>query len=216
MSFSKLLNELDEFQLAKSAPADGAESGDNNDADIRAAAEEGAAAGERDDLDDLDDDGEGGEGGGEGETFGKSLTVTTEDGETIDAIDGTEMLKALNGRVDALEGALGTDSEMFKAVNGLFSLVKSQEVTIDALRADVARLSSSGRGRRAIVTMPERQEETLAKSERTEGVSSDEFMAKALNAQAQGRITALDVSRAEGFLAKGLQLPADLVGRVLG
>ena len=54
----------------------------------------------------------------------------------------------------------------------------------------------------------------MAKAE-PNGVSGEEFLSECLAAQSAGRITALDVSKAEGYLLKGLPVPADIIKRVL-
>jgi hypothetical protein len=55
----------------------------------------------------------------------------------------------------------------------------------------------------------------LQKSQQSEGITPDEFMAKALIALDAGRITGLDVARAEAYLNKGQQVPTELAQRIL-
>lgn len=240
MSFEKLLGELDELQkLAKSAPADddtnGEGTADGDDAGIAAAAADGEAAGgdeagAGDDAGAAGDDGaaaaahaepDGDEGAGEGngdgdEQMGKSFRFTLDNGDEVEAIDGTELVKSLIARFDSFGAESATKEEaMTKALGVAVDLIKSQGEAIASLQTEVKRLASEGRGRKTVVSVAEKPAAgTMAKSEPA-GISGDEFMAKCLAAQAAGRITGLDVAKAEGFLLKGLAVPADIVKRVL-
>ncbi len=219
MSFQKLLAELDELQLAKSEPIDGSE----DDEAIEAAASDGEEAGEdADDGAEVAGDTEGDEDGDEDgdESFGKSLRLTLDDGTEIDAIDGTEMIKSLQGEISALNQRYETDgADMLKAMNGVMDLVKSLNSTIEVQGEQIKRLSEAGRGRKAVVSINERQDNgDLAKSQGSEpdGMTADAFMAKALDAQKNGRISGNDVAVAEGYLIRGQSVPAHIVNRVLG
>ena len=46
-------------------------------------------------------------------------------------------------------------------------------------------------------------------------MSAEEFMTKAMNAQAAGRITAVDISKLESSFNRGIQPPPQLVQAVL-
>lgn len=220
MSFEKLLEELDSLQtLAKSAPADDAD--DAGIAEAAADAEEGDADVEGDEghAEPDGDEGMGGEGDGDGdEPMAKSFSFKLENGEEIDAIDGTELVKSLIERFDSQEEA------MAKAMGGVVELLKSttdtireQGALIKSLQGDVKRLGGEGRGRKTVVSVAEKPAvgETLAKSE-PEGMNPNEFMAKALSAQQSGKITGLEVSIAETSLNKGMPVPQNIVRRVLG
>ena len=79
-------------------------------------------------------------------------------------------------------------------------------------------LAGEGRGRKTVVSVSEKPVAgaTMAKSQgAADGLSANEFMAKALAAQASGRLTGLDVARAESALNKGLPVPQDVVNRVI-
>lgn len=222
MSFDKLLAELDELQLAKSAPADG---GKMDDDKIAAAAEDGEGdddAGMDDGMGDGDGDEMGdGESDGDGdETFGKSMTAII-DGEEQEVIDATEMLKSLSAQLGDLSGRFGsTEDMMLKAVTGLTDLVKSQAAEISSLSSKVAALSAAGRGRRSTVSVIDKPAtEDLAKSataaDEPKGLGREEFMAKAMEAFESGKITGLQVSTAETCLNKGMPVPQAIITRVL-
>lgn len=219
MSFEKLLGELEELQqLRKSAPAeeDNAGAVDGDDAGIADAAAEGEGS-EEEDMGadghaepDADDAGGAPDGDADDDVMGKSFRFTLENGEEVEAVDGTEMIKSLLQRFDT------TEESMTKALGVAVDLIKSQGEAIEALQADVKRLSGEGRGRKTVVNVAERVPAAapLQKSE-PEGMKADEFMAKALTAQKEGRLTALDVAKAEGYLLKGLAVPADIIKRAI-
>lgn len=232
MSFTKLLEDLEALStgsanvegddVAKSMAADGdgdegAEGGDADDAKIEAAAADGDAAGEAADAADGAEGAEADEGGDDGEQFGKSLRVIGADGEEEEAIDATDLLKSLVEKVEGLEGETG------QVLGKLTDLVKSQAAQIGALTEQVGKLASSGRGRRAVVSVNEKP--ALAKSlgadggegaDKPEGIPANEFMAKAMEACTAGKITGLEVSRAESYLNRGLDVPANIKAKVLG
>lgn len=223
MSFEKLLSDLDELQkLQKSAPADDQLDAEDegaadvsDDADVAAAAADGADAGEHTEPD-ADDFGGEPDGDADDEPLGKSFRFTLEDGQEVEAVDGTELVKSLMARFDAFGSTVAQKEEaMTKALGAAVDLIKSQGEAIATLQTEVKRLASEGRGRKAVVSVAEKPAAgTMMKSEPA-GISGEEFMAKALSAQKVGRITALEVSKAEGYLLKGLAVPADIVNRVL-
>lgn len=223
MSFEKLLGDLEELQkLNKSAPADGAEEngaevGDADDTAIAAAADEGAAAGgAADGGEGGDGDADAGEGAGEGEEMGKSFRFQLDSGEEVEAVDATDLVKSLLGRVGAIEGAAAEkDQLMQKSLGMAVDLIKSQGEAIALLKSEVARLGSEGRGRKTVVSVAEKPDAgTMTKSEPA-GVSGEDFMAKALAAQSAGRISGHQVAIAEASLLKGLAVPAHIVSKVL-
>lgn len=213
MSFEKLLSELQELgaeqeTLNKALPAD---DGKDDDKIQAAAADGGDGDGDGDGAGDGDGDGDDAKGDKDGdEPMGKSLgTVTLESGEQVDAIDGTELVKSLMARVETSEG------QMQKALEGAVGLIKSQGAMIKSLSEQVNKLAGAGRGRKAMLTVTEKTPagQQMSKSEPA-GMSGEEFMAKALTAQAAGKILAKDVSAIEMYLNRGMQIPAHLIARV--
>ena len=97
-------------------------------------------------------------------------------------------------------------------------LLGKQGDMIKSLQDEVKKLAGEGRGRKTVVSVSEKPVAgaTMAKSQgAADGLSANEFMAKALAAQASGRLTGLDVARAESALNKGLPVPQDVVNRVI-
>ena len=165
---------------------------------------------------DLDDDGTNDQTGkpvdkkeGEEAPMGKSFDLTLDDGTKVEAFDATELLKALGARQDGVETALT------KALTITVDTIKTQGDMIKSLQADVTRLANAGRGRKTAVTLVDKVDPaSLAKSEQT-GMGPAEFMAKALTLQEQGKLSGLDVSRAESYLNRGLEIPADIRTKVM-
>lgn len=205
--FDQLVAELD--TLAKALPAD---KDDDAQAIAAAAAEGGGEAGGDGDADDM-----GGEPDGDADDMGgkkpmaKSFQVTLEDGTTMEAVDGAEMVKSLQNQVANLEGSIA------KALTGAVEAIKAQGEMIKSLNSQVRSLRSSGAGRKTAVSV---HEPVIAKSMPSagakEGISSEEFMAKAMDAFKAGRIAALDVATVEACINRGEQPAAHIVKSVLG
>lgn len=215
--FDSLLQELDgmEEDLQKSMPADGEDGADGDDDKIAAAAEDGNADADGDGEDDVNTDGDddGDDNDGDDGRMAKSFTLKLDDGSEVEAVDGTELVKALMARVETNEG------QMTKALQSAVNLIKSQGDLIKSLQGQVAKLGDSGRGRKTLLTVTEKKPVSeLRKSEGSEGdegMTANEFMAKALSAQAAGRITGSDVAVAESYLNRGLAVPDRIVNRVI-
>lgn len=214
--YEKLLEELE--TMAKAMPGDDGADDDKVQAAAAAANPDADGDGENDVTgDDLNPEGLGDEGEGEGdgddeETMGKSFALKLEDGTELEAIDGTELVKSLMARVESNEGTV------MKALGTAVDLLGKQGDMIKSLQDEVKKLAGEGRGRKTVVSVSEKPVAgaTMAKSQgAADGLSANEFMAKALAAQASGRLTGLDVARAESALNKGLPVPQDVVNRVI-
>lgn len=201
--FDELLGELE--TLAKAQPAD-----DGDDKIVAAAADGGGQVDGKPDG----DEGMGGAGDGdgdEGKPMTKSFKVTLADGSVVEAQDGTELVKALQDRVEETEGVLA------KALDTAVALIKSQGEQIAALSGKVKALSSEGKGRKAVLSVVEKPAAgtDLAKSTAEQGMKPEEFMAKALDAQRDGRLTGIEVATAEAYLNRGQPVPANIIERVV-
>lgn len=217
--YEKLLEELE--TMAKAMPGDDGADDDKIQAAAAAANPDADGDGENDvtgdDLNTEGSEGLGDEGEGEGdgddeETMGKSFALKLEDGTELEAIDGTELVKSLMARVESNEGTV------MKALGTAVDLLGKQGDMIKSLQDEVKKLAGEGRGRKTVVSVSEKPVAgaTMAKSQgAADGLSANEFMAKALAAQASGRLTGLDVARAESALNKGLPVPQDVVNRVI-
>lgn len=214
MSFQAL---MDELGLLAKAQNDGADGGDGKIDAAAAAGGDGGDPGAAETVAGSTDTvvGDGAATGGDGDDdLGKSFSFKLENGTEIEAFDGTELVKALMARVEGQEEnftkALGTAVEVIKAQG---EKITSQGDLIKSMQEQIKTLSGEGRGRKTVVTVNERPS-VLRKSEPEEGITPNEFMAKALHAQAAGRITGADVAKAEAYLNRGLAVPAEIVARV--
>lgn len=217
MSFEKLMSELTQLQtdqesLAKALPADDGK----DEAKIQAAAAEGGLGdGDADDMGGAPDGDADDASVAKGKPMAKSFQLTLEDGTTVDAQDGTEMVKALQDQITA------TETTMAKALGQAVDLIKGQGEMIKSLSERIAKLSGEGRGRKAVLSVVERPSPdastaTMAKSHaQPSGVTPDAFFAKALVAQREGRISGSDIALAETMLNRGQQIPAEIVQRVM-
>jgi hypothetical protein len=95
------------------------------------------------------------------------------------------------------------DAAILKVMKQMAETMASQSQTIRALQV---RLTALDGGRAA----------PLAKALGRTGFSGAEFMAKAVSAHADGRITGLDVATAEQLINSGQQPSADIVRAVVG
>lgn len=204
--FEALLKEIsglaeEHSALAKSIP-EGSAAGDGGQNDKPV---ETAAAGEGDDL------GEGGEGEDEGSdgALVKSMVI---DGETVDVIDAEQLVKSVAG-LEARMDAQGDN--LVKSIEPMLQLIKGQGELIKSMNARIESLAGQGRGRKTVLTVMEKPSaaEPLRKS-LPEQPSGPQILAKALDAQRAGKISGIDVARAENAIQSGHAVPADVLARI--
>lgn len=210
--FDKLMEELstlqaDQATMAKALPAD-----DGKDEEkIQAAAAEGGS-----DHDEPDGDEGVGEGDGNGDEkpMTKSFKFTLEDGTEVEAEDGTALVKSLAARIDKSE------QDLVKALGTAVDLIKGQGELIKSMQDQIKKLGGEGRGRKTVVSVVEKPSatastETMAKSMQNGGVTPDQFFAKALSAQKEGKISGTEIALAETMLNRGQAIPESIVQRVM-
>lgn len=201
-NFEQLLAELGQAAaenetLAKAMPP----VEDKDDAEIAAAAAEG------DDKNPEDDELQ----EGSDAPMTKSMIV---DGEEVQVLDADQLIKSLtdlSGRVEANEGVLA------KALASTLGTLKSQGELIKSMQGQIAKLSSQGAGRKAVLTVSEKPpvgEQPLAKSQQ-EGLTQGEFMAKSHAAFAEKKITGLELTTIDVTLRQGQALDPGLISKVL-
>lgn len=206
--FEKLLGELD--VLAKACDKD-------DDKKIKVAAKEGGAA-----DDDLDEDGK--PKAKVDKPFAKSLKVTLEDGSVVDAEDGSEMIKALTDQLAASDArAEKLETSMTKGLGDAITLIKSQATLIKsqgehatALEEKIAKLSSQGTGRKAVVTLTPKLTATEELNKGGDGIDLNLFMAKATDKFNEGKITGHDLAAFEAMANRGLQPSKDIIQKIVG
>lgn len=151
------------------------------------------------------------------EKMGKSF-LTDADGNSVEVVDATDLIKSLETRIDTNESnssaALGSLVGLIKAQNEMLKSLgeahKSQGEMMKSLQSQVARLGAKGTGRASLVA----NQRQMSKSQQPSGLAPEEFMMKALNAQAAGRLTSIDIAVAEGYLQRGLPVPVEITNRV--
>jgi hypothetical protein len=210
--FEQLLGELqaENEALTKALPADDSK----DDEKIQAAAGEGGGEGAEKPAGENDDEEE------EGATpFGKSLSLTDAEGNAVDAIDGTELVKSLMEEIGAIKGQVGDhESTMAKALESTLGLVKTQTALIKSLTARVDELAGKGRGRKTVLAVSEKVAAgaaPLAKSQAEEGLTAQEFLAKSEAAFGAGRITGLEFTTIDVSLRSNVAVDTALVSKVL-
>lgn len=199
-AFAELLQELE--TLAKAMPA-----GDEDDAKIKAAAGDNAEGEPDGDEDGEDTDGDGdGKGEDEGMPMGKSFAATI-DGKEVEAIDGTELVKALIGKIDA------TETDMAKALGATVDLLKSTSATVKAqaesialLKSQVAELGKQGVGRKTTLSITDKPVAGVTDLAKSDGLTAETLMAKANAAAEQGKITWREAALIDGAL-RAQQVP---------
>lgn len=212
--FGKLLADLEQFGKALPAAGDGKGDGKGDDKDPK----DGAGAG----------GGEGGDGegdGADGEEFaGKSFEVVLPDGSKVQALDGTELVKALHAELVTTRGQLSDVSTtlakamqaMAKGFAPMRTALEEQGELIKSLRTEVATLRGSGTGRRAVLNVHEKQDTGGGGNNGGDQVDGRAVLAKAIPMIGTKGITAHDCTLGEARLNNGLQLDPDFVARVNG
>jgi len=146
------------------------------------------------------------------EPIAKSFRFELDNGQTVDAIDATELVKSLKGRLDETETLLAKAIEERDTVNGrVLGLLKSQSAEIAGLKAQLAKLSSEGRGRKAVVNVHE-SAEPMAKAQ---NLAPNELMAKAKSAFEDGRISGREYVEVDASL-RMKQIPNSAILAKLG
>lgn len=214
--FEALLAELGDIEttMTKALPSD------DGDEKIQAAAE-----GEGDAHDEPDADNAGGPADGDdddkGDGMAKSFTLTLDDGTEMEAIDGTEMVKALSARVDKAE--VGTHQAL-KAAVGLLAkqgqALASQGSMIKSLQDEVARLRGQPAPRKTVVSVHERTSvadgDPMAKSHGDEGMNVEQFMLKAHQAFDAGKLNGRELNTIDVCRRERQPVPEAIVAKVLG
>jgi hypothetical protein len=168
------------------------------------------------------------------EPMTKSFSLQTQDGKQIEVIDASDLIKSLGDRLDGsvqqifdtLQGAadvIKTQGTMLKSLSDKLAATETalteQSTLVKSLQDSVKEIGSAPAGRKAVLTVAERQTgtatDTMAKSGMPEGVSPDAFFAKAFAKQAEGKLTGVDISLAESCLNRGAPIPESIVTRVM-
>ena len=229
--YETLIGELSAMQadtetMTKAIPADAGK----DDKNIQAAAKNGGGEndedeeGERDEKGNLIDQATAGiDGPDKGKAAGgdasmtKSITAVV-DGKPEEMIDATEILKSLDNSILDLQSE---NKDMAKAfgesvtlTKSLISVVKSQGELIKSLNAKVEEISGQGRGRKTVISVnarPDPMAKALEGQQAKKTVTYGEVMEKCLAAQAAGKLTVMDVARAESSINERQPIPQEIL-----
>ncbi len=221
-AFDQLLEELDTLQKSFDQEDEEEETQDpEGDRKIAQSAEPSEGESTVTDHEDKTVEGE----ADDDETMGKSFTVTLEDGTKLKALEGTALVKSLMNEMSSqkstLEKALGLAVDNMKAFSEKLTTqsktLKSQGKLIKALQSDLEKFGNQGKGRKTVISVHEKRspDEFRKSHDQKDGLSRQEFMAKALTAQREGKVTGLELSKAESYLNRGLEVPEDIVRKVI-
>lgn len=202
--FDELLAELsaaseEQNTLVKALPAEDGK----DDKEIQAAAAEGDTDADEENPEDHEEPD-----GDEGKPMVKSVTAMV-DGEAVEAIDATDLIKSLVERADK------TDDVLAKALASTVSTIKAQGEMIKSLTAQVQKMSGQGTGRKAVLTVIEKPVagEVMAKSE--QGMTPQDFMAKANAAFSAGKLSGIELTTADVSIRSGTPIPAGIIAKAL-
>jgi len=137
-------------------------------------------------------------------------SFTDEHGKTVEAVDGTELIKGMTARLDAQDTQF---TQLAALLRESTDLIKSQSAEIAELRSTIKEFGNQGRGRKSVLTVHDKPG-ALHKSE-PEGISANDFMAKAETAFKAGKITGMEISIAESAINHGEQIPDRIAHKVL-
>lgn len=219
--FADLVNTL---SLLKAFPAEepkdaaNTEGVEGDDKRIAAAAKEAGA--------DKNVTGDGTDGDGktkpEDEDLMKAFEITLADGTKMEALDGAALIKALNTR---LESAVGVIRDQYSLIETLQKRLVSQgaalrselsenRVMLKALQTQVAAIGKEGTGRRSTLSVLEPVALSGAQHQQDDKPKPVDILNKALSLQSKGTFNAIDVSRVQAYVNRGLAVPDDLMRHI--
>lgn len=183
--FDKLLGDLDDI-LAKAQPVEmlpEPEPGADTDQDDP----KKAATPAKGEADDDDDD------------MMKSFQVTLEDGREVEAYDATQMMKAMHTQSRRQASTLATLQADLTAARAVITK------QTDLLKSLAERIGEQGTILKALREQPagRRSAGAHAAAPAAPALNAEDVLAKALVAQGEGRLSAMDVSEIEARLAGG-------------
>lgn len=206
-AFEKLLGELETAgqegeALAKSLQA--GEAGQEGAAGAEGAGAEAGAEGAAAAA--------GAEGAAAGAEAGDStLQVTLANGDVVEAVDGTELVKALTDRLNTNEQTMG------KAFEQVLGLVKGQASMIKSLNDKITALGGEGRGRKAVLNVHGKNEQSAGGDVGAgsgDVTTADDFMAKSEDAWKNDVISGRELNTIDVCLRGRMPIPQDLLSKV--
>jgi hypothetical protein len=214
--FDALLGDLEAVGEMHKALEKGTEVDDEK---IEAAKAGGSASeedGEEGKTVDVEKDVKSGKASGKKAPMAKSLTATLEDGSVVEYEDGTALVKSLTESLGALtERVESSETVLAKALGQAVTLLKAQTTLITGLQAQVKAIAGEGRGRKAVLNLVEKPAGTTMAKGGAEGMTPNDFMAKAESQFKAGKLNGQDLAFIESAFNRGsYELPPALVSKV--
>jgi hypothetical protein len=214
MAYEALLDDLETLQKSYAAA-------DEDDKKIQSYADDKGEE-EDDEDEELDKDGkpvakkQKAEPEGKENPFAKSFSGITADGEEFEAVDGTELIKSLNDKIEVLIAAGETEKsekeDLTKSLGILADVVKTQGRLLKSLQESHLELSKQGRGRQSVMS-PTLE---MAKSLQTEQpLNAQTFMLKANAAFDSGRISGKDLVVCDVAMRHGSEIDPSIVTKIM-
>lgn len=188
-----------ETALAKALPTEN----ETDDEEIVAAAAEGD---ETEAADETDED--------DKPAMAKSMTAKTESGEEVELVDAEALIKSLG---DLTERVGGFESVLAKGLSSALNTITAQGQMLKALTAKVEKLSGQGAGRKTVLAVHEKPAVTdmLAKSQPQEGITNQEFFAKANAKFDEKKLSGSDLTIISVSLRENQPIDPALISKVL-
>lgn len=177
--------------------------GKEDDKKIQAAAEDGKKLGGDDD----------------GKPMGKALTITMADGSSVEGVDATEMLKALEltvaeqgERIEDLQKAFSAAVEVIKTTHQ-----QQAEATamLKSFGTKLGEVRGGGEGRRTMVSIVEKltpaSNQPGGKIAKANEPTMGSVMMKAQHLRAEGKIGWDQIGRIEAYQNRGMLAPPELI-----
>lgn len=197
--FEDLLKSLNDLNAA-AAPA-GAAGGNPEDDDEDADNLPGATA--------ADNDGDADNGGKH--PVMKSITATDADGNAVEAVDATELLKSMQDTLDRHDGMLA------KSLTPLMQAVVKQGEVIKSLQDQISKLGNKGAGRQSVLVATSLNSGVSGSRSGTTGVPSrEEFIAKATAAWEAQKLTGQELTACDVAIRESKPLDPSILKKVLG
>lgn len=149
---------------------------------------------------DGDEDGEGDDGDGD-EPMGKSFRVTLDDGNEMEAYDGTALLESLR---EDTQQEFGQAARVMSRQN---DLIKALSREVRTLNRRVEAMAARPAGRKSVLNV---HDKPSALPDQPAKPVPGEVLAKALQAQRAGKLHGGQIAEIEAYLAHGADLPAHL------
>jgi hypothetical protein len=149
----------------------------------------------------------------DGELLEKAFKVVLPDGTETEALDATDILKALNADVGTIRTGV---------LPQVLAIMGKQQNMLKALVDEVKELRGQPTPRRSTITLHEKNVTSAgsagggASLAKAEGMTAGEFMLKAEAAFDAGRISGVEARHVNLLINRGVQPDPELVAKILG